>query len=311
MDPVTHAVLGLSLSKFSGNGIDLSNPVVAGIVIGSVFPDIDIVLQKWGDYVYLKNHRGITHSVLGTLIASVVIAFALGGIYGSVNVFGIFICTFAGCMSHTLIDILNSYGAKLMWPFSNKKFSLSLLIIFDPVMFVLLLLYVFSNGSWQNTSILIMSIYMLLRILMRLAVRLELISKFGEECGKISILPSMTGLFRWHFIVETEEYNLIGEKNLLNKRITLIHRLKKIQDVKLDRILLSPIGKFFLEFTPLYHIACEKAGDVRRYIFIDMRYCIKSRFLHHGILEVDERDRFVKSSFNPYSMNRANSMPLQ
>lgn len=62
MDPVTHGVIGLAISAFSGDPVSLVNPVSLGCAIGAMSPDIDIIAKIKGDYVYLKHHRGLTHS---------------------------------------------------------------------------------------------------------------------------------------------------------------------------------------------------------------------------------------------------------
>ncbi|MCR4436627.1 MAG: metal-dependent hydrolase [Clostridiales bacterium] len=77
MDPVTHAVIGMVISKMAGDGPNISGAVSAGIIIGSVFPDIDIVLRKWGNCVYLKHHRGATHSILGLAVSAAFISLVL------------------------------------------------------------------------------------------------------------------------------------------------------------------------------------------------------------------------------------------
>jgi inner membrane protein len=308
MDPVTHAVIGMTIAKAAGNGIDPSNPASMGIIIGSVFPDIDILFQKWGDYVYLKNHRGASHSVPGLVASAAFIAAVLGVFYPGSSVFSIFLWSLLGCFSHTLIDVFNSYGAKLLWPLCERKFSLSLLIIFDPVMICTLLGYIFTSGSLQYLFIAMFACYLLSRVIMRLAVKRGLVKWFGENYKKISLLPSMTGLFRWHFVLEDDNCSIIGEKNILRNSVKVIRKLEKLGNAALDNALRSPVGRFFKEFTPLFHIAYEQAGSITRFVFIDLRYYIRNNFLHHAVLEIDESDGSVRQTFNPYSMNRANTI---
>lgn len=305
MDPVTHAVIGMTVAKITGNGIVLSEPATVGIVVGSVFPDIDILMQKMGDYVYLKNHRGATHSIFGLAVSAMFIALVLSGFYQGSSILNLFLWSMVGCLSHTFFDIFNSYGAKLFWPFYDKKFSLSLLIVFDPMLLAVLAGYVVSRGDTRKIFLGVAVAYLVSRVVMRLWVTSGLKRKFNN-CVRISVLPSMTGLLRWHFILETKDYNIVGEKNVLRRGERIIKTLCKIQDEALDKILYSPVGEFFSEFTPLFHVACEKAGEITRYIFIDMRYYVRNKFLHHAVLEVDSNNSIVKETFHPYSMNRSN-----
>lgn len=311
MDPITHAVIGMAVSKMSGNGVHLSDAVSTGIILGSVFPDIDIVLQKWGDYVYLKHHRGISHSFIGLAASSLLISFVLGGVYHYSNISGLFLWTFVGCLSHVFFDIFNSYGAKLLWPFCKRKISLSMLVIFDPLLIGAFLGYIFSNSNkLQRGFIGGMVIYIMLRAAMRGLVLKNLKRRFNGKFTRISLLPALTGIFRWHFILENENCNIVGEKRFIKSNIRIIQKLYKMRNKNIDKIICSPVGEFFSEFTPLYHIDCEKEGNITRYIFTDMRYYIKDDFLHHAILEMDEDNRIVKASFNPYSMNRSSLIPV-
>jgi len=306
MDPVTHAVIGVAVSKAAGNGIALSDPATMGIVIGSVFPDIDILLQKWGDYVYLKNHRGATHSILGLAASAALISAVLSGFYRGAGMQELFLWSMLGCLSHTFFDVFNSYGAKLLWPFNNKKFSLSLMTIFDPVFLALLMGYILSGGSIGQVFLGAFAAYLVFRMGMRLAVESGLKKKFKNCSVKLSVLPSMTGLFRWHFILKTEKSNIVGEKSALKGDEKIMRTLHEIQDEAMDAVLHSAIGKFFREFTPLFHVTREKVGGVTRYIFIDLRYYVRNNFLHHGVLEFDRNNSIVKETFNPYSMSRCN-----
>ena len=120
MDPLTHTVIGLAVAKVTGNPAVMSEPATMCIVVGSVFPDIDILLQKWGDAIYLKNHRGVTHSILGLIASSVLIGGAASLIYHT-GFLSMFLWALLGCFAHGFFDTLNAFGAKLLWPFFVKN----------------------------------------------------------------------------------------------------------------------------------------------------------------------------------------------
>ncbi|MDF2523665.1 MAG: inner rane protein [Clostridiales bacterium] len=304
MDPITHAVIGAAISKFSGNAVAVTDPATLAVVIGSVFPDADILMQKWGDYAYLKNHRGASHSLLGLIASSLLIGAALSGIYHGAGFIRLSLWALLGCFSHTFFDIFNSYGAQLLWPFKTKKFSLSLLLAFDPIFIGTLIGYIVSSGGVQTFFLEAFIAHLISRILMRIVIRVNLQKKFKGLYDRISILPSMTGLFRWCCILENDTCSVVGESNILGCGIKIIKKLDKIQKEDNDKVLLTPVGQFFKEFTPLFHIKSEKAHGSTKYTFIDMRYYIRNNFLHHAILELDENDLVVRASFNPYSLKR-------
>ncbi|MCX7711030.1 MAG: metal-dependent hydrolase [Clostridia bacterium] len=304
MDPVTHAVIGMSVAKLTGHQIALSDPATLGLVIGSVFPDVDIIFHKWGDHVYHKNHRALTHSGIGIAISSVMITFALGRMFPASNLYTLFLWTLLGCISHTAFDVLNSYGTRFLWPFVKKKFSLNLLTVVDPLFVFILLGYVLGKGTFQNLSLAALAVYLGIRLVTRRMAMAYLKKEFGSKVRRVYILPSINGFFRWHFIIEAENQNIIGEKSMLSRKIKIIKTFPKVKGKVLNKAVGTPVGKFFSEFSPLFNISCEEVGDVTRYTFTDMRYYISDNFLHHAVLELDEDDNILKSSFNPYSMNR-------
>ena len=80
MDTGTHIVMGIALG-----GLALADPVVAsstltttaviaGTIIGSQAPDIDTVLKLRNNAVYIRHHRGITHSIPAVILWPILIS---------------------------------------------------------------------------------------------------------------------------------------------------------------------------------------------------------------------------------------------
>lgn len=310
MDPVTHGIIGLAVSKLAGNEVSLSDASTLCLVVGSVFPDIDIVFQRWGDYAYLKNHRGMTHSLVGLCVSSILIGCTASLIFSGVNFLGLILWALLGGLSHTFFDLFNSYGAKLLWPMVNKKYSIDLMNPVDPLFTVPLAGWVFMSGDIRNICMYLFILYPTVRFILRLAASRQIRKVFGETSNKIRLLPSMTGLFRWHFVLEKDNCNIVGEKAMFRRKIKIIQKLNKMQDEILEKVHFTHVGKMFLEFTPICHVISEKIGSITRYVLIDMRYYTGNDFLHHAVLEVDENDLIVSSSFNAYSINRVSNIPV-
>ena len=74
MDLITHGAVGLALGSLAGGPDIINNPLAIGSFIGSIIPDGDIIYQLKGDYAYLKNHRGPSHSIIMGIIVSLVLA---------------------------------------------------------------------------------------------------------------------------------------------------------------------------------------------------------------------------------------------
>jgi inner membrane protein len=126
LDPISHALVGLAAGSFSGSGGVLSNPLALGCLVGSVLPDSDIIMQYWGDYAYLKNHRGASHSLVGMAALSTAASLLIHLLFPGSGFFSILLWMYIGCLTHVGLDIFNTYGAKLFWPFLDKKIGTGL-----------------------------------------------------------------------------------------------------------------------------------------------------------------------------------------
>lgn len=83
MDTGTHIVMGLALGGIATlDPAVTANPatthaVLFGTLIGSQAPDLDTILKLRNNANYIKNHRGITHSIPAVLLWPLLITGAL------------------------------------------------------------------------------------------------------------------------------------------------------------------------------------------------------------------------------------------
>lgn len=163
MDPLTHGVLGAAVSAFSGQTVSLTNPMTIAAIVGSIVPDIDVVIRLFkDDMYYLRHHRGRSHSLPFLILYSFVITFILSFIFKGMNMPLVFLFSFLGATSHTLMDILNSYGAMLF----NKKLKFNLLTLYDPFISLISLFLIFyrnQNNITLITSAVLVAVYLYIR----------------------------------------------------------------------------------------------------------------------------------------------------
>jgi inner membrane protein len=126
MEPVTHALTSIALGRAGLNKMTrMATPM---LLVSGVIADVDWVTRLGGANAFLRGHRTATHSIAGTvaIIAGVAAASWLAGrkyTKLSVKMFSaVVICTI-GAGTHLLLDMLNGYGVKLLWPFSQKWFA--------------------------------------------------------------------------------------------------------------------------------------------------------------------------------------------
>jgi len=309
MDPITHAVVGLSIAVLSGEPLAFSNPVVISCIAGAVIPDGDIIMQLKGDYVYLKNHRGVSHSIPMMFVYSGVIAGLLWLFFGNIALWKVLMFAMMGCFSHIALDITNSYGAQIFWPFCKKRITLDLLLIYDPMLIILCFTIILPYARSIIPPYLVGFIficYLILRYLMKKLAQSIAFEKLGGKykAVRFRIMPSMIGLIKWHFILSTEKGKVIGEVNIFPRRFRIID-IKKNLDKELYKLAINtPIAKFFSQFTPIFHIDCDRKEGNYIFEFIDLRYYIAKDFLHHATAVVNMNLEVVTSLFQPYTKSR-------
>lgn len=139
MDNLTHSLTGLMLSQAGLNRWYPRATLV--LVLAANVPDIDILAIARGPLYYFEQHRGITHSVAAAPVMAmlpVLVACAIGRtMRGWAVAWGLSII---GVASHLLIDWTNTYGIRLLMPFSSQWFHLDLINLFDLIVWAVLLL---------------------------------------------------------------------------------------------------------------------------------------------------------------------------
>ncbi|HEY9092921.1 metal-dependent hydrolase [Parasphingorhabdus sp.] len=146
MDNLTHslagAVLGqLGLKKKTGLGM-------ATLIIAANIPDIDAVSVLLGGTQHLAIRRGITHGPIAMLILPIILTGVMiwfdgwqsrrvGKSWGRpasrlpVHKGWLLALAYIGTLSHPALDWLNSYGIRLLEPFSSRWFYGDSIFIID------------------------------------------------------------------------------------------------------------------------------------------------------------------------------------
>ena len=163
MDSATHLVMGFAIG-----GLALADPIVAdhtitfaavlcGTVIGSQAPDADTILKLRNNAVYIRHHRGITHSIPAVLLWPVLILGVLSFIFPEANLLHLWLWTQLAVFLHVFVDIFNAYGTQALRPFSKKWIAFGIINTFDSFIFAIhcigLTLWAFANSWYRQTAL--------------------------------------------------------------------------------------------------------------------------------------------------------------
>lgn len=309
MDPVTHGIIGLGVAALTGE-TEFMSPVTIGAIVGAMSPDIDGIMKYWGNYKYLKHHRGETHSIFSLGALALGISGILYFIFRDYNFSSIFIATFLGALSHTFFDSLNSYGVKPFMPFTNKKYLSSLLMLYDPFFSVLSIGLFLSRTSQMNKIVIYLAggaLYIAFRYGIKKYTSLKIAKRYNlSPEDKLYVIPDLMNFFKWVYIIDTKTESVVGKASFLNNKIVEERNLVKEKHSVVEKIKDTELGEYFNEFTSsVNHIKVIKNEDGIQIDIIDLRYRLKEEFIHHASFHFDNEEQFKKSVFRPYKYNKA------
>jgi len=129
MDIVHHTLIGGAGYLIAAeHGQELAG---AAFLLGSVFPDLDVVLMAFGKRFYLRHHQAISHSLPLSPLYALLLASPLLALVG-VD-WAIIAGALLGLWLHVGLDLTNTFRIALWSPFSDKRFSLDAVFFVDAI----------------------------------------------------------------------------------------------------------------------------------------------------------------------------------
>lgn len=256
MDPLTHGIASFALQRAfwpRAKGLAIASMLLAGIL-----PDIDWFSAILGPSAYLGWHRAVTHSLVSAIVLAVVgllVPFAatvwFGIQFGGGSVipgaatkpekpgpilrthahpaaflfFSTYVAAFASVLLHLTMDVCQSDGVALFWPFSHRRFALDLVANLDPWLLAILVAAILlpelfrlvgeeigarnkrprgRNGAMIGFAF--VAVYITLRSVAHgnAVAALDAHTIAGEMPRRAAAFPDSTSPLLWHGIVETE-----------------------------------------------------------------------------------------------------------
>lgn len=147
MDNLTHSLVGLVAAKA---GLEKLSPGATTLcVLAANSPDADIVALIFGGrWVFLQQHRGISHSILGVFVLTLalpLVFYLVDTLLSSVRkrerrvkLLGLLLVSAVGTATHPLMDWTNNYGVRFLLPWNPRWFYGDFVFIVDPYIWIVL-----------------------------------------------------------------------------------------------------------------------------------------------------------------------------
>lgn len=306
MDTGTHFVMGIALG-----GLAMADPAVAdsnvtaqavmmGTIIGSQAPDIDTILKLRNNAVYIRNHRGITHSLPAVLLWPLLVSGFTFLLFPEANLLHLWLWTFLAVFLHVFVDIFNAYGTQALRPISSRWLALGVINTFDPFIFGIhtagLILWGFGFPPAQTFIAIYVTlfIYYIARFreqaFVKRAVRQQI-----PDARKIILSPTMR-YHRWKIAVVSEKFFYVAAAD--NGHVKIFDRFERkplpdspiLHKAKYDKNLAA-----FLSFSPVYRWEIEQKDHYYEVRFIDLRYRSNGFYPFVAVVHLDDQLNILNS----------------
>ena len=227
MDPLTHALASYSLKRAAFPRTARSTTIA--MLIAGTIADIDSLSAYFSPSVFLTFNQTYFHSLVAALLFSLLVTLPFllrksGPTETPIALLPILIAALSASVLHLLLDLCQSTGVELFWPFSLRRFALDWLSHLDLWVLGILLAGILlpmlsrlvteeigakSKGPRGKVGASLALATMILYIVLRFVLHgnaiaaLESRTYRGESARQVAAFAESGSPFHWHGIVET------------------------------------------------------------------------------------------------------------
>lgn len=306
MDTGTHIVMGIALGGLAtldpvvANDPTLFNAVLVGTIVGSQAPDFDTILKFKNNAVYIRNHRGLTHSIPAVLFWSIIISSIIYLFVPETAFLHLWLWILLAVIIHVFVDIFNAYGTQALRPFSHKWIALGYINTFDPYIFFLHVagIVAWILGANPGTTFLMIYFVIMLYYVKRFNDRREIVKKIKEYFPTTEHIATSPTIKQnhWRVAITTTDRYYVG--TVENSHIQLLDEFERIALPKSALIDVAKTDKniaAFLSFSPVYRWEITENERYTELRLIDLRYRSKGYYPFVAVVQIDDHHNILNS----------------
>jgi inner membrane protein len=273
MDPITHLMTGACLARAGCNR--KAAYATLAMTLAAEAPDLDILWSTEGPVAGFQHHRGITHTLIGLPFEGLVVLGVVWLVHrlrvrragtradapnqqattgnrqpsltaAPVRWLLLYGFVLIALLSHILLDWTNNYGVRPFFPFNPRWYAGSIVFIFEPMVFAVLLLAlvatplfgligsevgarrpVFHGRAWAIFALLAMVALWGWRLVEHdAAVQLASTASYGPagsvgaEVLRVTASPFPGNPYRWHTVAETPGFYQLAAVDSFRQTVT-------------------------------------------------------------------------------------------
>jgi inner membrane protein len=294
MDNLTHTLTGLMMSRCGlGKALPRGGPLL--LMLAANVPDIDVFAGLGDTVKYISVHRGYTHGLALTPLVALLPLLAVCLFTRTRPTWQAWVASWAGVVSHLLLDWTNVYGTRLGLPFNAKWYHLDITDVVDPWIWLILLTALAAPAlaglvgseiaskrtqgpkvSWAWTALLLLLAYEGFRFAAhdRVLAVMEAHLYGTETTPKFSAVPDRLSPLRWRGVVMADDFTLNVPVDLTEDYNPSAGRVdystKSSQAIDAARA--TRAFQVFGDFNQLPFWSVKPDGDFIRVDLIDLRF---------------------------------------
>ena len=229
MDSLSQLLLGSAVAYvIAGKQLGRRSLLLGGLA--GTLPDLDsIPLSLFNDdFLMLKHHRGITHSLIFCAIFPFLLAYGSRFVSTSLRYLQYYWLYVWCFLTHTLLDCFTTWGTQLFWPLS-PRIAFNSIFIIDPLYTVWLLLAVILCAIKPVTrfklnvmtgALVISTLYLSLTLAMKWKMYDVFDTYFkhhGIVYSQIMTRPTPFNIILWSATVKTNDGYYVGLRSFLDR----------------------------------------------------------------------------------------------
>ncbi|HEY3347656.1 MAG TPA: metal-dependent hydrolase [Nitrospirota bacterium] len=303
MDSITHIVTGAVIAGPVKDKLGWAG--AAAVLAGSLAPDADLWLYFLGSDTYLKYHRVAANSLVGMMLVPLLVAWVVRKVSGFPDIKPIYLLVLSAYLVHVFMDLTNSYGSKLLWPFSQKWQSLDIVFIVDP---------------WISGLLLISLALMLLKVKpmpvavvcfsllicywgLRYTAHERALGHFRAEnidAVRVGAFPAPIDPFKWRMVAEYPDRYILGWYEMRSQAWSGTETIPKPPEIEaVEEAMTARAAKIFLDFARFPVTSYAKKDGGWTVSFRDLRFSFRpgdDRF--KASVDIDATGRITGSGFH-------------
>lgn len=248
MDSLTQIVLGASMGEVA-LGKKIGNRAMLYGAIAGTIPDLDVLASHFTDTVSsLAIHRGFTHSIVFSVIFSLLFGWVVSKYERHKDVKGWVLLFFLAFITHPILDAHTTWGTQFFWPL-DLRLAFKNIFVVDPLYtlpFLICLIFVMRQRRTSNKrkkynqlGLILSTSYLILTLFFKGIAYLKFTKALEEqqiEYSQLDTRPSPLNTILWSANIDTKENYLLGNYSFFDTQPITFNKYPKNHELLGDLI---------------------------------------------------------------------------